>query len=96
VTFFFTTVLSDTRPLKHLTILIMVTRIEQLFVAHNSPANRRITEGETNIADNKFWTDTCSLGYPIKRYNDTFFPTSDPDRRSDPVANLKAVVSRQA
>jgi hypothetical protein len=48
-------------------------RIEQLFVAHNSLANRRIMEGETNVADNKFWTDTYLLGCLIKRYNDTFF-----------------------
>jgi hypothetical protein len=50
---FFMTVLSDTCPLKYPTILIMVVRIKQLFTAHSSPANGRITEGEANITDNK-------------------------------------------
>jgi hypothetical protein len=76
---FFTVVLNDTHPLKHLSILIMVTRIEQLFAVHNSPANRRVTKDETNVVNNKFLTDTYSTGYPIKRYNDIFFPTSDSD-----------------
>jgi hypothetical protein len=52
-TLFFTTVLSDTGLLKHLTILITVMRIEQLFVAHISLDIRRVTEDETNIEDNK-------------------------------------------
>jgi hypothetical protein len=36
-------------------------------VVHNSRANRRMKEGETNVVDNKFWTDTYLLGCSINR-----------------------------
>jgi hypothetical protein len=91
----FMAVLSDTCPLKCPTILITVMRIEQMFTAHNSLTNGCIIEGEANIAENKLLTDTCSLGYPIKRYNDAFFPTLDSDRQSETMVNLKTFVSGQ-
>jgi hypothetical protein len=52
--------LSDTHPLKTSHHFGNGHGNHTVICCAQLPANRHVTGGETNIADNRFWADTCS------------------------------------